>query len=283
MDDSPGSRLWQRLFRVFRSDRSDFVEQAIREASKEGILDKVEGSMLLSILELEDLQVQDIMTPRMDIVCIEDTSPVSEAVDIIISSGHSRIPVFQEDRDNIIGIIHAKDLILAAMKTNHPTCLVSSLMRETFFVPETKKVLALLQEFRARKQHLAIILDEYGGTAGLISIEDVIEQIVGEIEDEHDTPRKEDVSLQDDGSYIISGRADLEDLVEELHIAVESEEVDTIGGYLSLIAGRVPKRGEEFDLDGAKFIVLDADAKQIHNIKVILSPSTLNQETQLVL
>lgn len=283
MDDSPGSSIWQRLLRVFHSNKSDSVEQAIREASEDGALDKEEGSMLLSILELDDLQVQDIMTPRMDIVCIEESSPVSEAVNVIISSGHSRIPVYREDRDNIIGLIHAKDLILAAMKEDNATCLASSFMRETFFVPETKKVLALLQEFRSRKQHLAVILDEYGGTAGLVSIEDVIEQIVGDIEDEHDAPRQEDIHLQADGSYIVSGRTDLEDLVEQLPVSIESEEVDTIGGYLSLLSGRVPKQDEEFTIGGAKFIVLDADAKQIHSIRVVFPEAPAGEDVPAAL
>lgn len=252
---------------------SDTVEQAIREASEEGELDKEEGSMLLSILTLDELQVQDIMTPRTDIACASSEENIRQVADLIIATGHSRIPIFSDNRDNIIGIVHAKDLlehVLNPAEVNRPA---ADIMRAPFFVPETKNVLDLLQEFRTRKLHLAVILDEYGGTAGLVSIEDVLEQIVGDIEDEHDAPRQEEICLQADGSYLLSGRAFLEDLDEELHLGITSEEVDTIGGYLTHLAGRVPAAGEEFaigDPVGAVFTVMDSDVKQIHSVRLLL-------------
>jgi len=145
-------------------------------------------------------------------------------------------------------------------------------MREPFFVPETKNVQALLHEFRAKKQHLAVIVDEYGGTAGLVTIEDVIEQIVGDIEDEHDAPREEEISLQPDGSYLITGRAYLEDLEETLGLTISSDEVDTLGGYLTHLAGRVPATGDTFTLEeqgGVAFTVIDADVKQIKTVRMV--------------
>lgn len=273
--DDPGSSIWQRLKRLFRNSSEDYVEKAIRDASQDGALDKEEGSMLLSILELDDLQVQDIMTPRTDIICIEDSAPVTDVIDIIVSSGHSRIPVYKENRDNFIGIVHAKDIIrMLTEDENNKEKTASCFMRNIFLVPETKNALELLQEFRSRKQHLAVILDEYGGTAGLVSIEDVIEQIVGDIEDEHDAPRPEDIHSEPDGTFILSGRATLEDLAEQLSLNIVSEEVDTIGGYLCLISGRVPKVGDSFDINGAQFIVLNADAKQILKIRLTLPNSS---------
>ena len=269
MDDGSDSSIWQRLGRLFHSRHGDSVEQVIRDASEEGELDKEEGSMLLSVLTLDELQVQDIMTPRTDIVCASEDESVRQAAELIISTGHSRIPIYSGNRDNITGILHAKDLLEHMLDPKELDRPVSGIMRDPFFAPETKNVLDLLQEFRTRKLHLAIIVDEYGGTAGLITIEDVLEQIVGDIEDEHDTPREQDISYMDDGSYLINGRAHLDDISEALSIKVECEEVDTLGGYLTHLAGRVPEPGECFVLDGATFRVEESDVKQIHSIRML--------------
>ena len=268
MDEGSDSSIWQRLIKIFHGNQLDAVEQAIRDASEDGQLDKEEGSMLLSILSLDDMQVQDIMTPRTDIACASDEDTIKEVAELSIETGHSRIPIFSGNRDNIIGIAHTKDLIQHLLDPAKHGMPVTAAMRDPFFVPETKNVYDVLQEFRARKQHLAVILDEYGGTAGLVSIEDVIEVIVGDIEDEHDTPRQEDIALQADGSYRISGRTYLEDLVEALKIDLESEEVDTLGGYLTHLAGRVPLPGETFTIDEHVFTVENADAKQIHSVRL---------------
>ena len=245
------------------------MERAIRDASEDGELDKEEGSMLLSVLTLDELQVQDIMTPRTDIACSSAEDSIRQVAELAISSGHSRIPIFSGNRDNIIGIVHAKDLIRHMLDSAGQDLPAPAIMRDPLFVPETKNVLDLLQEFRTRKLHLAVVLDEYGGTAGLVTIEDVLEQIVGDIEDEHDAPREQEVSAQPDGSYLIAGRAYLDDLAETLPIAIESEEVDTIGGYLTHLAGRVPKAGEEFPVDGKIFRIVSSDAKQIHSVRLL--------------
>ena len=270
MDDgSDSSSIWQRLTRVFHGKQIDAVERAIRDASEDGELDKEEGSMLLSVLTLDELQVQDIMTPRTDIACSSAEDSIRQVAELAISSGHSRIPIFSGNRDNIIGIVHAKDLIRHMLDSAGQDLPATAIMRDPFFVPETKNVLDLLQEFRTRKLHMAVVLDEYGGTAGLVTIEDVLEQIVGDIEDEHDTPREQEVSAQPDGSYLIAGRAYLDDLAETLPIAIESEEVDTLGGYLTHLAGRVPKTGEEFPIDGKIFRIVSSDAKQIHSVRLL--------------
>jgi len=277
-DGSDRSSIWQRLGKLFHGRHdADTVEQAIRDASEDGELDKEEGSMLLSVLSLDELQVRDIMTPRTDIICAPEESGIREAAELIMATGHSRLPVFSGNRDNIIGILHAKDLLEHILNPPEQTFPISRLMREPFFVPETKNVLDLLHEFRTLKQHLAVIVDEYGGTAGLVTIEDVIEQIVGDIEDEHDAPREEEISLQPDGSYLIAGRAYLEDLEETLGLKISSDEVDTLGGYLTHLAGRVPATGDTFTLeefDGAVFTVNDADVKQIRSVRM-LRPSVV--------
>lgn len=243
------------------------MEQAIIEASEDGELQKEEGSMLLSILHLDELQVQDIMTPRTDVICAPVTATTAEIVDLILSSGHSRIPIFRDNPDNIVGVIYAKDLLRLTLDASLRDKPVAEMMHQPFFVPETKNALDLLHDFKTSKKHLAVILDEYGGTAGIVSIEDVLEQIVGDIEDEHDAPREEDIIPEGAGKALLSGRADLEDIARELGITIESDEVDTIGGYLCHIAGRVPLSGERFTVSGTVFTVLDADAKKIQTIR----------------
>lgn len=269
MDSDDGS-LWHRITRFFNAKGSDNVEQAIIEAGREGALQADEGSMLLSILHLDELQVQDIMTPRTDITAVESTSTIAEAVEAITESGHSRIPIYLDNRDNIVGVVYSKDLLREALRPESHSLPVGSVMRQAFFVPETKNVLELLNEFKTKKTHMAVILDEYGGTSGLITIEDVLEEIVGDIEDEHDAPKEADVTILDNGGALIAGRAYLEDINDALGTKLESDEVDTIGGLLSHIAGRLPMPGEEFTLkyQGGEVIfrVEEADSKQVHKV-----------------
>jgi magnesium and cobalt transporter len=257
--------LWARLAGLFSRHDEESLEKAILEARAEGEVAAVESSMLLRVLRLDDMQVSEIMTPRTDCHCIPAGTPLPEATQLIIASGHSRIPVFRETRDNIVGVVYAKDLLRSLMKPREEQGIIDQIMRPPFFVPETKMALELLQEFRSRKQHLAVALDEYGGTSGLVTIEDVLEEIVGDIEDEHDAPQEEHIKELDEKRFELSGRAYLDDLAE-LGIELTSDEVDTIGGYLSLTAGHVPVAGEKFVLSGWQFSVLEADAKAIRRI-----------------
>ena len=261
------STIWSRLSRLFGHDDQESLEKAILEARAEGEVEPYEESMLLGILRFNDLQVQDTMIPRTDIDCVPDDMPLQEVARIIVRSGHSRIPVYKDTRDNIVGILHAKDVLSSLLEQADDEPSVPTVMREPFFVPETKSIRTLLQEFRARKQHIAIALDEYGGTSGLITIEDVLEEIVGDIEDEHDAPRQEDIRPLGENVYELTGRALLEDL-EDLGVDLDSDEVDTIGGYLSMEAGHVPGPGERFTLRGWAFTVLEADRKLIIRLRM---------------
>ena len=261
------STIWSRLSRLFGHDDQESLEKAILEARADGEVEPYEESMLLGILRFNDLQVQDTMIPRTDIDCVPDDMPLQEVARIIVRSGHSRIPVYKDTRDNIVGILHAKDVLSSLLEQGDDEPSVSTVMREPFFVPETKSIRTLLQEFRARKQHIAIALDEYGGTSGLITIEDVLEEIVGDIEDEHDAPRQEDIRPLGENVYELTGRALLED-IEDLGVDLDSDEVDTIGGYLSMEAGHVPGPGERFTLRGWTFTLLEADRKLIIRLRM---------------
>ncbi len=274
---SEGGSFMNKLSRLFTGRNTAHVEQAIIEASQDGKLEADEGSMLLNVLRLDDIQVEDIMTPRTDIHGAEASASVATTIELILRSGHSRLPIYQENRDNIVGIVYAKDLLKEAMCPENLQKPVSSIMRQPFFVPETKNALELLNEFKARKTHMAIILDEYGGTSGLVTIEDVLEEIVGDIEDEHDAPKEADIVLLDDGRVRISGRAYLEDINEALGLNLDSDEVDTIGGLLSHIAGRMPRSGEVFELGDRVFTIEHADNRQV--CSVLAAPGR-KEETQ---
>ncbi|MBQ7739331.1 MAG: HlyC/CorC family transporter [Desulfovibrionaceae bacterium] len=282
MDDPNDAHpsIWSKLAQFFgyERDNDERLEQAILEASKDGDVEPDEKSMLLSILRFNDLQVHDTMIPRTDMDCLPISSTLAECAALIVESGHSRIPVYSETRDNIVGMVHAKDILPYFDREERKTLTVADIMRKPFFVPDTKSTRILLQEFRQSKQHIAIALDEYGGTSGLITIEDVLEEIVGDIEDEHDAPRQEDICKVAENIYELTGRAMLEDLTE-LGLDVENDEVDTIGGYLCMLAGHVPASGETFILNGWRITVLDADPKLIHKLKMEPESSYHEAET----
>ena len=270
--------MWDKITHLF-GKAEDNLEQAIMEARDEGDVEAEESNMLLSILELGEKQVQEIMTPRTDITCLASETTIQEAARCIFDNGHSRIPVYKDTKDNIIGIIYAKDLLTYLVGDNHNfDDHVNKIMRQPFFIPETKISAELLQEFRSRKNHIAIVVDEYGGTSGLITIEDLLEVIVGDIEDEFDAPKEEDIQKITDEQYLLHGRAMLDDL-NDIDIPVSSDEVDTIGGYLSLQAGHVPLVNEEFTVGEWKFTVIEADTKQIHKISAQkIAEQTLEDE-----
>ncbi|WP_027187184.1 hemolysin family protein [Desulfovibrio cuneatus] len=266
MDEGSGSSIWHAIKKVLLGKGAESVEAAIDEASKEGELDQSERSMLLNVLRLDDMQVQEIMTPRTDIVCASHTDTLHTVMGLILSSGHSRIPLYKETRDDFIGVVHAKDLLRFCLEPESMKQPAHTCMRPVFFVPETKDVVDLLHEFQRQKNHLAIILDEFGGTTGLVSFEDVLEEIVGEIEDEHDAPKQAEIQVKPDGTFDISGRAYLEDINEQLGLSIQSEEVDTIGGYLTHLAGHVPKAEESFTIHSMRFVVKQANTRQVRRI-----------------
>jgi magnesium and cobalt transporter len=273
LEEGSESRFWPFFSKLFSGKSEPSIEKMIMEASEDGELKPDEVSMLLNVLRLGRMRVEDIIIPRPDIVCAEIDDGVEAIVSSIMESGHSRIPIYKDTRDNIVGIVHAKDLLKALIKPGSgETCAselrVKDIMRQPFFIPETKNVKDLLQEFRSRKVHLAIAVDEYGGTSGLVTFEDVLEEIVGEIEDEYDAPRPEEIRVLEDNTLLVAGRTLLEELTEHIDLDLDSELVETVGGYLCELAGRVPVAGESFTVSGHRFLVKEADAKQIRSILV---------------
>ena len=267
MDDDSESGFWGALGKFFRQ-KSISIEELILEANKDGTLIQEDASMLLNILRLEKKQVGDIMVPRPDIVCAEVDEGIEAIAERIKTHGHSRIPVYEGNRDNILGVVYAKDLLSHLVGACDVKADLRAIMRAPLFIPETLNLKKMLLEFRSQRKHMAVALDEYGGTSGLVTLEDVLEEIVGEIEDEHDPSKPEEIRELRPGVHLVSGRFPLGDLSAALGLDLASEQVETIGGFLTELAGRVPRQGDTFTLEGRRLTVREADRRQIRWIVI---------------
>jgi magnesium and cobalt transporter len=242
------------------------LQEMIDASELGGFIDEEEGDMLQSILELDDTIVREIMVPRTSMICCDRSAPLSEVLKAINESGHSRIPLYDTSRDNIIGLIYAKDL-LRFWGTSLDKLKLEQVLRPPYLVPESKNVSDLLQEFRQRRVHIAIVIDEYGGTSGLVTIEDLIEEIVGDIQDEYDL-EEEWLIEEEGGAVLVDGRLNVEEFEEHFSLAIEREKFDTVGGYVVEMLGRVPAQGERLEFDRLKFQIVDADPRAVRQIRV---------------
>lgn len=251
------------------TDTSFFIEEEIRTivdaGEEEGIIEEDEREMIYSIFEFGDTLAREIMVPRIDVVAVEVNTPMLEALDTIMRAGHSRLPVYSDTMDNIEGLLYAKDLLpyLRDGKTDVP---LPEVLRPAYFVPETKKVNELLEDLQQRKVHMAIVVDEYGGTAGIVTIEDILEEIVGEIQDEYDS---EEAAVQhlSPSEIIFNARFNVDDASKLLAINLPTEGGDTLGGLLYSELGRVPAVNDEVIIDGVKLTVLSVSGRRIKKIK----------------
>jgi magnesium and cobalt transporter len=221
---------------------------------------------------------REIMIPRTHIVSLPVNAALNEAIQVIVDSGYSRIPVYHENVDQILGILTAKDILPLWLDPDKEFDIVP-LLREAVFVPETKSVKQLLEEMRNRNLHLAVIVDEFGGTSGLVTLEDILEEIIGEIRDEHDMEEDEFI-VMDDGSVLTSARANLDDFEERFQVKIPRNGYDTIGGFIIHLMGKVPSRGEEMEFEGLKIKVHGGDRKSITRIVVSNLPRTGEQQIE---
>lgn len=279
MDESSEGGLWSSIRTFFGSGKTDDpIRKVITEARDNQELGADVATMLLNVLNLEEHKVQDAMIPRTDIDCVEESAPIQKVIEVIIESGHSRIPIYRENKDHIIGIVHAKDLLKILKAQDHQEdWSIASIMRTPLFIPETKNIKDMLLEFQSKKNHMAIAIDEYGGTSGLITFEDVLEEIVGEIEDEYDSPKPAEIKVLENESCLVSGRTSLEDLRNQLGIRLTSQFVETIGGYLTEWAGRVPQESESFSIDEYTFQIKEADNKQVFWVLIHPVPDVVQE------
>jgi CBS domain containing-hemolysin-like protein len=237
----------------------------VEQSEPPGLIERDERRLLQSIVDFGDTLVREVMTPRPDIVAIPASATLDELRALFREQEYSRIPVYQENLDNILGIVFVKDLIhlTGAEGSAQP---IAGLVRPVAVVPETKRVQDLLREFQRNRVQIAIVVDEYGGTAGLVTLEDLIEEIVGEIRDEYDV-ETEPVVDEGNGSWVFSAKVNIEEVRDRLGVAIEPEGFETVGGYVLTRVGRVPAAGEAFELDGLHVEVLEAERRRIHKVR----------------
>src|SRR6185295_2905221 len=243
-------------------DREDLVA-ILRTANERGVIDDDASTMLEGVLEVADLQVRDIMVPRAQMVSVRRDDPPSRILPTVVESGHSRFPVMDEDRDDIVGILLAKDLLRMYASGTKERFDIREYMRPAVFVPESKRLNVLLKEFRRNRNHMALVVDEYGGVSGLVTIEDVIEQIVGEIDDEFDVEDDQSIRKEGDREFTVRGVTRIDEFNEYFGVTLDDEEFDTVAGLVMKQLGRLPRRGETVTIEGFEFRVVRADRRRI--------------------
>jgi CBS domain containing-hemolysin-like protein len=241
------------------------------------LIEREERRLLRSIVDFGDTLLREVMTPRPDIVAIPSRATVAELRAVFREQEYSRVPVYTENLDNIVGIVYVKDLLLrSAVREAEP---IAGYVRPAMFVPETKRVPELLREFQRKRAQMAIVVDEYGGTAGLVTLEDLLEEIVGEIRDEYDV-ESEPIVEEADGAWTFSAKVNIDEVNERLGVSIEPEGFETVGGYLLSQVGRVPAVGEAFELDGLEVVVLEAERRRIHKVRMRRLPQPEPQTTE---
>ncbi|MGN6389079.1 MAG: HlyC/CorC family transporter [Burkholderiaceae bacterium] len=283
-DAKPHRSLFERLTALISPEPENRAEllDVLHEAHERNLIDADALSMIEGVFQVSDLAARDIMVPRSQMDVIDLNRPIDEWMPDVLTTAHSRFPAVEGERDKVVGILLAKDLLRYYAEESFD---VRDMLRPAVFIPESKRLNVLLRDFRANRNHMAIVVDEYGGVAGLITIEDVLEQIVGDIEDEYDFDEEEDniLGVKDRGEvqrWRIRGLTEIAQFNEALGTAFPDEDVDTIGGLVANHLGRVPRKGDVFDIDGVRFEVLRADARQVHVLLVEKLPEVVPEQEE---
>lgn len=271
--------MLMKLVPVPRATSREDVLESLRQAEEDGIVARDAYDMIQRVLFVSDLKVRDIMIPRTSMVSVEREDDLDKCLDIMVESAHSRFPVVDNEKDQISGILLAKDLLRYFDEDNKQRFNLRDLMRPVVFVPESKRLNVLLAEFRENRNHIAVVVDEFGAIAGLVTIEDVLEQIVGDIEDEHDLEDDEIMIRElDDGEVIVKALLPVDEFNDHFQTYLNENGSDTIGGLISQTLGHVPQRDEELQIDQVNFQIVHADSRRIHLIRVEKIASTGNQD-----
>ena len=272
LDTKPQRSLFERLTALISPEPENRTEllEILHEAHERNLIDADALSMIEGVFQVSDLSARDIMVPRPQMDVIDINKPIDEWMPLVLQTAHSRFPAIDGDRDKVVGVLLAKDLLRYYAEESFD---VRDMLRPAIFIPESKQLNVLLRDFRANRNHMAIVVDEYGGVAGLLTIEDVLEQIVGDIEDEYDYDEEEDNILPvNDGArglrWRVKALTEIEQFNETLGTTFSDEDVDTIGGLVANHLGRVPRKGDVFDIDNVRFEILRADARQVHMLLV---------------
>lgn len=281
------ANLFLKLFRqetdIQNSGYSEDKVMSILEAGQQSGEIKEEGKkMINSIFQFDDELAYEIMTPRTDVFLIDINDPAEEYLDELMELRYSRIPVCEDDTDNVIGILHIKDYLIKAREAGFDKVDIRSILRKPYFVPETKNIDSLFYELQIEKQHIAVLIDEYGGFSGIVTMEDIIEEIVGDIDDEYDQ-EEHIIEKIDDNHYLVDGNVSLSDLCEETDINLESENSETIGGFIIDILGEIPEEGDEnrdIEFENYVFTILSVKERRIEKVKVQILPETAEESEE---
>ncbi len=273
-ESSALKRLWNRFRDFFGIDRppdtkedlEQEIQELLEEGEEQGLISSQEGRMISSIFEFRDTMVYEIMTPRSDLVSVDLSLPIKDIIGIIVDKGFSRIPVYNENQDNIVGILHAKDL-LGCTDCQEVQPDLQQLIKPAYFVSENKRIDDLLRDFQTRKIHMAIVTDEFGGVRGLITLEDVLEEIVGEIDDEYDKHRHHWRKLED-GSLLIYAKADVEEVEKLFNVTLPEGPYESVGGLVIHQLGHLPQAGESVRIDGLSFQVVSVSRRHIKTVRI---------------
>ena len=282
-ENKPHRSLFERLTALISPEPENRAEllELLHDAQERNLLDADAMSMIEGVFQMSDLSVRDIMIPRSQMDVVDIARPIEEWMPMVLETAHSRFPAVDGDRDKVVGILLAKDLLRYYASESFD---LRGMLRPAVYIPESKRLNVLLRDFRANRNHIAMVVDEYGGVAGLITIEDVLEQIVGDIEDEYDFDEEEDNILEvkegETGQrWRVKALTELEQFNETLGTTFSSEDVDTIGGLVANHLGRMPRKGEIFEIDQLRFEVLRADARQLHVLLVEKIPERSADES----
>jgi putative hemolysin len=267
--------LASNMFLMPFKDSTTFMESRIseeefklilEEGKKSGVIDKTEHELIESIFEFTDTTAKEVMIPRPDVVALNINTPREEIVKIVLEEGYSRMPVYKDTIDNIIGVVYTKDLL--GLLEYRDIIILQDIIRPAYLIPETKKISQLMRELQQKNQHMAVVIDEFGGTEGLVTMEDILEEIVGEIHDEYDEVLK-DVESSADGSFLVNARISVRDFNERFLTSVpEADEYDTLSGFLNKLAGRIPDLNEELKMESLSFTIVKKSQRRIRQVKV---------------
>lgn len=273
--------LFEKLSRIFLGtpqNRDELIE-VLQAAEKHSLLDMDALSMIEGVLQVSEIQVRDIMVPRSHMVVLSEDNSYEEMLPVINNSGHSRFPVIGESRDEIVGVLLAKDLLRYVDEDSRKDFDIKDVLRKAVFVPESKRLNVLLKEFRASRNHMAMVVDEYNGIAGLVTIEDVLEQIVGDIDDEHDVEDVGNIRRMGVNRYSVKALTPIDEFNEFFDSGFSEDESDTLAGMLMKHLGHMPKRGESIMIDNYLFKVMSADSRRIKHVQLILLPESSKQDS----
>jgi len=277
--------LVRRLAGVPARDEQSFADEfekeildVVSEGERHGAVDEAEREMIESVIELADTRVEEIMTPRTDMIALSKTASLEDVLETVRTNGHSRIPVYDDTIDHVLGVLYAKDIL---RRNQDELFDMTEMMRPALFVPESKLVRELLNEFQARKVHIAIVLDEYGGTAGLLTIEDILEELVGDIADEYEPEEPDELKRIDDNTVEVDARMRIDELNDELKIEVpEDEDYETIGGFVFSTLGHIPRVGEKCQHQNVGIQVIDAEPRRVKRLRLTITPAERNGEPE---